>query len=236
MRTIISLCIVFCLAASLSLAETPEEIAALKIENERLRTENEKLKIENIQWRAWYEYLTKLCIQHGIDYNNPGSQKKPTIASKKTQDGAWAGFRGIKWETDLESLPDVLKQKEDKAMTYCVREADPMTIGNATLRSIVYVFYKERFFSVTIRTDGLTNWTALKDATFATYGQGKRPNPYIEQWWWGGGIGPVAPRVLMTLEYNEFSTEGALTMLYEPFLREQEREDAKAAKDAKKDF
>ncbi len=119
---------------------------------------------------------------------------------------------------------------------YYRREGDKLSVGKAEVKEITYGFYKNRFSYLNLKVHGFGNWSALKEAVFATYGKGNQPNEYIEEWYWGGSFPAGVKAVNMTLEYNEFAKEGVLTMSYKPISDERKAEEAKAAKEAKKDF
>ena len=143
----------------------------------------------------------------------------------------WDGFRGIRWATHLDDLPD---------MTYHVRREGyqryrpkgRMRIGGAELASIVYSFYDGRFFSVFIVTRGFRNWGPFRDAVFARYGPGSRPNRFRDEWFW-----LKDGDVHMTLGYNQVSEEASLLITYIP-IRNQMKVDSehRAQEAAERDF
>ena len=84
------------------------------------------------------------------------------------------GFRGIKWETDISTLPDMKYFKTDPSfggMKGYIRKGDKLQIGAAKLKRIEYDFWHGKFLGVLISTKGHTNWYSLKDAVFEKFGK-----------------------------------------------------------------
>ena len=117
------------------------------------------------------------------------------------------------------------------------RESDKLAIGAAELKRIVYGFYKGRFYYLIIGAEGISNWVGLRDAVFATYGEGYKSNRFIDDWDWGMmGRPPGVKEVRMGLEYSEISKKSSMHMFYTPIDAERDADKAKVAKEAKKDF
>jgi len=206
-----------------------EKLVKLQVVVETLRTVNDKLRASrkraaatkpvSDRWRGTFS-----------GRREPGS---PPIVDEK-----WAGFRGIKWGTNLAGLPEMslMRGKQDGDTKVYLRKGDEFTIGAAKLRNITYYSYKGRFYSVVVYADGSSNWRALKAAVFAKYGKGRQPNQFIERWLWGAVHGVGVLDVVISLGYNEFSEESDLLIAYRPIVAEEEADDARKAKEAKKDF
>jgi hypothetical protein len=128
-----------------------------------------------------------------------------------------------------------LVEAHDELKMYS-RLSDKLSIGDAKLKAIDYVIYKNRFCGLSVKAKGIMNFTGLKDAVFAYYGEGKQENEYIKKWVWLPEIENSNVNVRLTLEYNEFSEETLLTMGYIPILEEIAADDAKKAKESSKDF
>jgi hypothetical protein len=156
----------------------------------------------------------------------------------ETDQNKWAGFRGLKWGTNIKDVddPNMILVEDAKEAKYYRRLNDKLSIGDAKLENVAYEFYKDRFSSVIIKAKGYTNFTALKDAVFAYYGEGKQTNEFIKAWMWSSVFGNSNKDVGMRLDYNEFSEETVVLMFYMPIVQEREADDAKKAKEAGKDF
>jgi hypothetical protein len=176
--------------------------------------------------------------------SKPYSSTFVTRSSPETQT-IWAEFRNLKWGTNIKNMNDhnMVLIGKDKELTMYRRADDKLSIGNAVLSTLYYLCYQDRFCAVTIQTEESSNFTYLKDAVFARYGKGYQPNEFIDKWTWGGsgdkyGLLPFrgVADVVMSLDYNEFSEEANLVMSYAPIWKEYQNSNAKAAKEAGKDF
>jgi len=62
------------------------------------------------------------------------------------EQGAWDGFRGIKWGEDIKAVPDmILKQDSGDGFTVYTSKNDNLTLGTVRLEQVWYGFYKGRF-------------------------------------------------------------------------------------------
>lgn len=155
-----------------------------------------------------------------------------------TDPSRWDGFRGLKWATNIKDMNDpnmILIEDHNESKVYR-RLSDKLSIGNAKLEFIVYHFYKNRFYGLSIKAKGYTNFTTLKDAVFAYYGEGKQANKYIENWLWAPVLGNSNNDIFMILEYNKFNEETTWVMSYLPIHEEEVADEAKKAREAGKDF
>jgi hypothetical protein len=134
----------------------------------------------------------------------------------ETDPSRWDGFRGLKWATNIKDMndPNMILIEDNNETKIYRRLSDKLSIGNAKLEVIVYVYYKDRFSGVLITAKGYTNFTGLKDAVFAYYGEGKQKNEYIKEWQWWPILGNSSKDIGMSLVYNEFSEETKLFMYY----------------------
>lgn len=141
------------------------------------------------------------------------------------------GFRGIDWDTPLEQVADQFTELSDsKGRGFYQRKGDKLTIGEAELESVTYVFYKGRFQGAMLTTtEGAANQRALRDAFTAQFGRGEQPNRYIDRFYWWGAITQIS--------LNCSSGRKCLALLRSKALSDTERADRKtAAEGAKKDF
>jgi hypothetical protein len=190
--------------------------------------------------------LEKLRVKSGIATTPPvaGPTTPESATQPQAKQGAdqdkWAGFRGLKWGTNIANAPGMVLTEEDGDNKFYRREDDNLAIGEAKLEAIIYGFYKGRFSYLSVRASGLSNWVCLRDATFAMYGQGDKTNRFIERWYWYGGKplpsdGVFASEVFMILEYSEITEKSKISMSG-PLRVEEKADKAKIAKEAKKDF
>ncbi len=82
------------------------------------------------------------------------------------------GFRGIEWGqkpknkyglVEIEDLDGYLKTYE--------RKGEKMTLGGADIVSIKYEFFKDKFCSVRVKSNGESNWNALRSAMWQRFGK-----------------------------------------------------------------
>ncbi len=90
------------------------------------------------------------------------------------------GFRGIKWGTTIAEVGAQFTLIEDstRGTKYYARKDDRLKIGEADVIRILYAFYRDRFFYVSVRFANLANFRPIKETLFAAYGPGNRPNQY----------------------------------------------------------
>jgi hypothetical protein len=117
------------------------------------------------------------------------------------------GFGDLTWGVEVTEV-DGLEKKEvtrgfDDVIEY-VRSQDILKIGDAVLSSIIYSFWRDRLYMVTIWTEEYSNYTALCDKVFKQFGPGHQIDPPQEMYLWSG-----TPSDMM-LEYINDSRHGML--------------------------
>jgi hypothetical protein len=119
------------------------------------------------------------------------------------------GFGDITWGTELVSLHALEYVGEGPhrgGIKIYTKVGDDLTVGGTTLKRIEYLFWKEKFCSARVITEGHSNFAILKDATFELFGEGYKPNSLIERYFWIGN------RTNITLDYDEMTGESGLFM------------------------
>jgi hypothetical protein len=85
------------------------------------------------------------------------------------------GFRGIKWGTEISTLKELEKVKQDKSsdsdLVWYTRKGETLAIGEAKLENIFYSFWMGNFESVWIDFEGEENFEALKKELFEQFGK-----------------------------------------------------------------
>jgi hypothetical protein len=154
-----------------------------------------------------------------------------------TDPNRWDGFRGLKWGTNIKDLndPNMMLTEGYNKEKYYKRLNDKLSIGDANLKEITYVFYENRFYGVMIETKGYMNFSALKDAIFAYYGDGKPNGNYSNSWLWSPELGN-SRNVMIVFGYDESQGITVVVMTYKPILNEMQTDKARKAKEASKDF
>jgi hypothetical protein len=85
------------------------------------------------------------------------------------------GFREIKWGTEISALKDMEEVEQDessgKDLVWYRRKGDNLTIGEAKLENIFYLFWMGEFESVWIDVEGEENFETLKKELFERFGK-----------------------------------------------------------------
>ena len=81
------------------------------------------------------------------------------------------GFRGIKWGTDISANTKEMTLVKEQGITKTyIRLNDKMSIGNAKLKRIEYIYNRDEFFAVRIQSVGLENRPSLISAFITRFG------------------------------------------------------------------
>ena len=118
------------------------------------------------------------------------------------------GFCDLKWGVYASSVSGLEKKKTtsglDEVAEY-TRPKDILKIGDARLKSIVYSFWRDRLYTITIWTMDQSNYNALRNRVFEKFGEGRQVQPTSETYLWSN------THTDMMLEYEE---KGQLGMLW----------------------
>ena len=143
-------------------------------------------------------------------------------------------FRGIEWSTHISKLANMerieVEVEENDGLVLYERNNDKMSIGNAGLNRIFYGFYKKRFYFVYIPFRSASSFNGVKSALFQLYGEGYRPNSYMDKYYWFGSS------VNVSLKYSDISEEGHLAYYYTPIAEEMAQDMKKAASSGASDL
>lgn len=145
-----------------------------------------------------------------------------------------SGFRGINWGTKFEVNGKEMmlldgKVNGDSNEKLYTRRNDKKQIGGAALKHVIYYYYKNRFALVSIQTEGTANKTALVAAFEAQFGEGTKPNEFIDRWVWRGD------KTFINLGCGLLNECSATIASYEISM-ERIADKEKVAEEAKKDF
>lgn len=141
---------------------------------------------------------------------------------------AWAfdkepdGFRGIKWGTSINDYKGMVLIETDGDTKFYKKKGDKLSIGEAELNKITYIFYKGKFYSVFIKYEGIGNFDKLKETFTSQYGAPNQPNQYMDDYYWYGD------KVDISFSFTQVTDKGYVLTSYTPI--EQEREADKKAK------
>jgi hypothetical protein len=136
-----------------------------------------------------------------------------------------AGFRDLNWGENVATIEGMKHIGTDPGyaggIELYVRPKDVLEFGEARLDTIIYKFWKNRFFGVTILVNHFANYTALKETIQKEFGRGWRPYPFSESYMW------FAPPTRIHLDYNESIDKGRLALYSSQLLKETEAFNAK---------
>jgi len=118
-------------------------------------------------------------------------------------------FRGIKWGTNINDLPNMQLCDTERSAAKYTRKGDEMKIGDADLDTVYYNFSKGSFCGVFIQFSSLSNYYIIKQILFRKYGKGESLSP-AEGYKWHG------PSVNIVLGYSKDSEKGRIYYLYKP--------------------
>jgi len=127
--------------------------------------------------------------------------------------------RGIKWGTEYHELKGFTKVTTRSSLDYCTKKDEGMTIGDARLEMVVYLFFEKKLCGAILNFKSSPNFQIIKTALFDRYGEGRQPNRYKEQYRWSG------PNVTITLEYDDITRKGTVIYYYMPIYEKKQRAD-----------
>jgi len=139
------------------------------------------------------------------------------------------GFRGVKAGTDIRHLKQMMLVKDSGDLKAYKKTTEKMSMGEATIDEVRYVFEKGKFNSAIVKFRDSENFNALKEILSATYGgpdfvtrSGTIPLRYA---WIGSNVSVVLERL---------ARDGTLTYIFvnvDKLLSEKKAKARKAAKD-----
>ena len=123
---------------------------------------------------------TEVNKPHKQDSISKSPQK---ILNQNKQDG----FRDLDWGAPLGTLRGLVELKTDTGLEEVkeyVRENDLLKLGEVDLKSIVYAFWRDQFYTVTIWTEGKANYVLLRNEAIKRFGAVKHSDPSLEKCLW----------------------------------------------------
>lgn len=76
----------------------------------------------------------------------------------------------------------------------------------------------------------LTSFLGLKSTLFQQYGEGVKPNQFLEKYYW------FSPKIIISLDYSEILEKGTISFFYKPILDQQQIDKSEAAKQGANDL
>jgi hypothetical protein len=118
---------------------------------------------------------------------SPKQILKPKSPKKTLNQNKQDGFRDLNWGVKLATLKDLMELKTDTGLEEVkeyIRENDILKLGEVDLKSIVYSFWRDQFYTVTIWTEGKANYISLRNEAFKRFGTGQRGDQSLERYLW----------------------------------------------------
>jgi len=139
---------------------------------------------------------------------------QPALSAFQNEPG---DCRGIKWGTECHELSGFTKVSTQSSLDYYMKRGEEMTIGDARLEMVVYVFYEKKFCGAVLNFKSSPNFQTIKTTLFDWYGAGSQPNKYADQYKWSG------KNVTITLEYDDVTQKGKVKYFYLPIYSKKQK-------------
>ena len=137
---------------------------------------------------------TKDVLPHQI-MPQPADSVSAALSQHRPPDKALVlrkdGFNDLKWGVRLSGLKGLEKRPFDSGLDEVieyVRPADVLKLEDAALTAVIYCFWKDQLYTVTIGTQGPANYIALRDAVFNQFGRGIQIEGAGERYLWSEGL------------------------------------------------
>ena len=119
------------------------------------------------------------------------------------------GFRGIKWGTKIGQAQGMVLVEDKGNEKYYARPDDKMKIGDARVDKIVYGFYRDEFFTVTIGFSTLMHFMSLKETLTNLYSEWAQQKEKDKYYWAG-------TKVYVSIDYRPDRGDGEILYSYMP--------------------
>jgi hypothetical protein len=138
------------------------------------------------------------------------------------------GFRGIKYGTELSSLTGFKLDQDQGAIKFYIKKNDKLTLGPIKLEAIVYHFFNDKLFGVSLHTNTEGSTESLLRVAQTLFGNGSNPNESQEVW--------KGKKISAIYSVNPKDESGVLLLLDNALESEKETYLAKASEEALKDL
>ena len=132
------------------------------------------------------------------------------------------GFREVKFEMLKDSIKNLIEIETD----WYYKSDENLTLGEYSLYSVNYGFYKNQLAYISIKTKGYSNSRGVLSILQKAYGNGYKSNQYIEDYSWYGSIAN------MVYKENSITNDASILMWSQKISdlkrKEKEKSDLKA--------
>jgi hypothetical protein len=129
------------------------------------------------------------------------------------------GFNGIPWGSDLGQTTGFISLKEFRDYRVCLRDGEVYRIEGAEVEEIRYEFYKNKFYSVTVRFSGNQNFRLLLEGLLRRFGAAEGRTKYWEEYEWS------TRDLSVLLRYADAEKRGSLEYQYKPIFDQMTRDE-----------
>ena len=141
------------------------------------------------------------------------------IPSFSRAQGDAGGFNGIPWGSDFGQTAGLISLKEFRDYKVCLRNGEVHRIDGAEVEEIRYEFYKNKFYSVTVRFSGNQNFRALLEGLLRRFGAAEGRTKYWEEYEWS------TRELNVLLRYADAEKRGSLEYQYQPIFDQMTRDE-----------
>jgi hypothetical protein len=113
---------------------------------------------------------------------------QPVTPEQATKLDSTTGFRGQKFGTSFSEFQGLKLEKDEGDLKLYTKQGENLQLGPAKLETVVYHFFQDKFFAVSLHTQDRDNTLRLLRVAQAAFGQGNwRPNAKddLDQNWLG---------------------------------------------------
>jgi hypothetical protein len=130
------------------------------------------------------KYFGKHTTETAPKAKQPAQKASPPLVLRKD------GFGELRWGMEVTGIGGLEKKYIDsglKDVIEYIRPNDRLKLGEASLKSVVYAFWRDQLYTVTVWTQGQEDYRALRQVVFNQFGRGTRPDRSIERYLWSDG-------------------------------------------------
>lgn len=121
------------------------------------------------------------------------------------------GFRDLKWGSSFEDVKDNLTYVSTDpsfgGINIYTRNTDDLAIGSGNAQSIEYLYWQGKLYGIYIKMTGYSNWYGIHSALTERFGNGYKPNRYMDNYIWFGD------KTLIQSEYREIGDKGKISFI-----------------------
>ena len=117
----------------------------------------------------------------------PAEKPSARLSEKGSPEIRWSGFRNLCWASAcsaLGQLQEIESANGTSEIKKYVRANEDLRLGEARLNSIVYAFWRDQLYAVTLWATGQANYRELRKEIFNRFGVGLNSDQSRERYLW----------------------------------------------------